>query len=109
MQPELKAAEASLRLHAGHDWEGFEKAHPRPTTQELIEAAQHPQRLSRVVPPSGAAPQSPAAQPGGVSAADVLAGVVRNHMNMARAQGRDLSFTAALAEVAQFSGDSFAG
>lgn len=68
VQPELKAAEASLRLHAGHDWEGFEKADPRPTTQELIEAAQHPQRLSRVVPLSGAAPQSTTTQPAGVSA-----------------------------------------
>lgn len=35
----------------------------------------------------------------------MLAGVVRNHIGMARALGRDLSFTAALAEVAQFSGE----
>lgn len=104
VQPELKAAEVSLRLHAEHDPKGFEAAHPRPTPQELIEAAQHPQRLARVVPPSGATPSN-GAQPAGTNAADLLAGVVRNHMSMARAQGRDLTFTAALAEVAQYGGE----
>ena len=100
---------------AEHDPEGFAKAHPRPTAQELMQAAQNPERAARVVPPSGQPPQGnggaqgAGAQGAAVDAANVLTSVVRNHMAMARSQGRDLSFTAALAEVSQFGGNGLQG
>lgn len=58
--PALKAAEASLRLHAERDWEGFTKAHPKPTTEQLAQSAQNAQRTAQVVPFSAGTP--PAAE-----------------------------------------------
>lgn len=101
VQPDLKAAEASLRLHAEHDWAGFQKVHPRPTPEELIQGAQNPQRLSRVVGQTGLSNPTPfaAGAANGSGHADVVVGLVRTHMSMARNQGRELSFSAALAEL----------
>ncbi len=103
VQPELKVAEASLRLHAEHDFDGFSKAHPRPSPQELIQAGQHPQRLARVTAPTapGAAPSIAAggSPEGAIDAAQVVANVVQTHMAIAASQGRDLTFAAALAEL----------
>lgn len=103
VQPELKVAEASLRLHAEHDFDGFSKAHPRPSAQELIQAGQNPQRLARVTAPTapGAAPSIAAggSPEGAIDAAQVVANVVQTHMAIAASQGRDLSFAAALAEI----------
>lgn len=103
VQPELKVAEASLRLHAEHDFDGFSKAHPRPSAQELIQAGQHPQRLARVTAPTapGAAPSIAAggSPEAAVEAAQTVANIVQTHIAIAASQGRDLSFAAALAEI----------
>lgn len=103
VHPELKAAEVSLRMHAEQDWAGLLKAHPRPSAQELIQSAQHPQRTARVAPQGGPSNPTPfaagVAQDGSGAAADVVTSVVRTHMAMARAQGRELTFSAALSEL----------
>lgn len=104
VQPELKASEESLRLHAKHDRGGFEKKYPRPKPEELLQAAQHPERLSRVVPPAG-----PTDTPGGgggaaPTAAPVVVSMVHTHIAFARSQGRELSFSAALAELTATAG-----
>ena len=103
VQPELKVAEASLRLHAEHDFEGFQKAHPRPSAQELIQAGQNPQRLARVTAPAapGAARSiaAGATPEGAQDAAQIVADVVNTHIAMAASQGRELTFSAALAEL----------
>lgn len=99
VQPELRAAESALRFHAERDWAGFVQAHPRPSADELLQAAQHPQRLAPVVPPG---PHAPAAA--SVAQSDVaplLASAVRTHLAAARAEGRTLSFTDALSELGQ--------
>lgn len=44
VQPELRAAEGSLRYQAEHDPDGFAKAHPRHTAQEFMQAAQNHER-----------------------------------------------------------------
>lgn len=46
--PALKAVEASLRLHAERDWEGFQKSYPRPSREELAQRAQDPARSTPV-------------------------------------------------------------
>lgn len=103
VQPELKVAEASLRLHAEHDFEGFQKAHPRPSAQELIQAGQNPHRLARVTAPSApgaSAPITAGASPtGAIDTAQTVANIVQTHRAIAAAQGRELTFSAALAEI----------
>lgn len=42
------AVRPSLELHAKSDWPGFQKAHPRPSREELAQRAQDPGRLTRV-------------------------------------------------------------
>ncbi len=39
---------ASLELHAAQDWAGFQKAHPRPSREELAQRAQDGVRLGRL-------------------------------------------------------------
>lgn len=41
------AVRPSLELHAASDWTGFQKAHPRPSREELAQRAQDPARLAR--------------------------------------------------------------
>ena len=48
VQPELRAAEESMRYHAAHDRAGFVKKHPRPAPEELAQALQHPARLAQI-------------------------------------------------------------
>lgn len=42
-----EAVRASLELHATADWPGFQKAHPRPSREELAQRAQDGDRLGR--------------------------------------------------------------
>ncbi len=94
--PELHAAESALRFQAEHDPERFRQEHPRPSPAEIIQAAQHPERLTTIVPPSvngNATAAGDAAQP------SLVLSVVRTHMAIARSQGRELSFGAALQEL----------
>ncbi len=60
VHPELRAAEEALRCHAAHDRAAFAKKHPRPSAEELAQAAQHPARLAPIVPPA-ARPAAPGA------------------------------------------------
>jgi hypothetical protein len=99
VHPELKAAESTLRFRAKHDWSGLQKEHPRPTPQELLQAAQHPQRLAQVVPGTGPANPTPFATPAPEGASNVVVNIVRSHMAMARANGRELTFSAAISEI----------
>lgn len=46
----------SLELHAAQDWEGFCKAHPRPSREELAQRGADPLRLGRIAKTGGAAP-----------------------------------------------------
>lgn len=46
----------SLDLHAAQDWEGFCKAHPRPSREELAQRGADATRLSRLGKPGAAAP-----------------------------------------------------
>ncbi len=101
VQPELKAAESALRYQAEHDWTGFQKAHPRPSPQELLQAAQHPERLTPLVPPNTPSAPQPFAQgaEAGEGASRAVVSLVHTHLAMARAQGREISFTDALGEL----------
>ena len=99
VQPELKGAEVALRLHAERDPAGFAKAYPRPSPEQLLASAGHDARTQVL---AGQGPHAPAtfAQPAGAEGtASVLASVVHNHIAIAASQGRELSFSAALAEV----------
>ncbi len=97
VQPELRAAEGALRFHAERDWDAFVKIHPRPTAQELLQAAQHPQRLAPIVTPGAPAPAHASLAQGEV--APLLASAVRTHLCAARAEGRELTFTDAVHEL----------
>lgn len=102
VRPELKAAEGSLRLHAERDPDGFAKAYPRPSAEQLLASAQHGARTEVLTAQPGAA-AAPAtfASPGaaGADTANAVTSMVHAHIQMARAEGRDLSFSAALAEL----------
>jgi hypothetical protein len=52
VQPELKVAEEAVRYQAEHDRAAFAKKYPRPTPDELVQAAQHGARLAPIVPPA---------------------------------------------------------
>ncbi len=95
VHPELKAAERALRFQAEHDLARFREEHPRPTPAELLQCAQHGERLATIVPPQGA--QDGVALDENTSAA--VLSIVRTHIAIARAEGRDLSFGAALQEL----------
>ena len=99
VRPDLKAAEGSLRLHAERDPDGFAKAYPRPSAEQLLASAGHDARTAQLL---GAAPTAPAtfAQPaGGEGSASVIASLVHSHIAIAAGQGRELSFSEALAEL----------
>lgn len=99
VQPELRAAEGSLRLHAERDFEGFSKAYPRPSAEQLLASAGHDGRTQVL---AGQGPTAPAtfAQPaGGEGVSSVLVSLVHSHIAFAAGQGRELSFADALAEL----------
>lgn len=100
VRPDLKPAEGSLRLHAERDFDGFTKAYPRPSAEQLLASAQHGARLANIVAPGAPAPATfaaPSAQ--GTDTANAVTSMVHAHIQMAAAQGRELSFSAALAEL----------
>lgn len=53
---------SSLELHAAQDWAGFQKAHPRPSREELGQRAQDGTRLSRLELGAGAPKRTPRPQ-----------------------------------------------
>lgn len=99
VQPELKGAEVALRLHAERDPDGFAKAYPRPSPEQLLASAGHDARTQVLAGQNPTAPATFAQPAGGEGTASVLASVVHNHIAIAAGQGRELSFSAALAEV----------
>lgn len=88
-RPELATVRASLALHAEHDWEGFAKAHPRPTREQLTTAAaeaaqraQDPARTQGVTIASAANPatkDAPAAPPAAVNLRNEIAAVLEEY------------------------------
>lgn len=98
VQPELKGAEVALRMHAERDPEGFAKAYPRPSAEQLLASAGHDARTQAIVGQDPTAP-SPSAAPAGEAAASALTSLVHTHIAIAASQGRELSFSAALAEL----------
>lgn len=98
VQPELKGAEVALRMHAERDPEGFAKAYPRPSAEQLLASAGHDARTQAIVGQDPTAPASFAA-PASEGAASALASLVHTHIAIAASQGRELSFSAALAEL----------
>ena len=68
----------SLEHHAAADWEGFQKAYPRPSREALAQRAQDPQRLARLTLGAGRAAPAPLTGDGeGEPTADDLDQAVR--------------------------------
>ena len=68
----------SLEHHASADWEGFQKAHPRPSREALAQRSQDPQRLARLSLGAGRAAPAPITGDGeGEPTADDLDQAVR--------------------------------
>lgn len=98
VQPELKGAEVALRLHAERDPEGFAKAYPRPSAEQLLASAQHDARTGQVLSPGATAPAT-LGLPSTEGSADPVVSAVHTHIALAAMQGRELTFAAALAEI----------
>lgn len=68
----------SLEHHAAADWDGFQKAYPRPSREALAQRAQDPQRLARLTLGAGRAAPAPLTGDGeGEPTADDLDQAVR--------------------------------
>lgn len=101
VQPELRAAEDSLRLHAERDYAGFSKKYPRPSAEQLLASAQHGQRTEQITgtpnPNAGAAALG---TPAPDAPANAIVSAVHTHIALRAAQGVELTFAQALAEIA---------
>jgi hypothetical protein len=99
VQPALKGAEVALRMHAERDPEGFAKAFPRPSAEQLLASAGHDARTQTIVGQGPTAPATFAQPAGGEGSASVIAALVHSHIAIAASQGRELSFAEALSEI----------
>lgn len=99
VRPDLRSAEGSLRLHAERDFEGFSKAYPRPSAEQILASAGHDARTAAVLGQSPIAPVTFAGAPGESGAANAVVSMVHSHIAIAASQGRELSFSDALAEL----------
>ena len=100
-RPDLKPAEGSLRMHAERDFEGFAKAYPRPSAEQLLASAQHGARLEQVTgapnPGASTVALGGATQSG---AADAIVSMVHSHIALRAGMGVELTFAQAFAEIA---------
>jgi hypothetical protein len=89
-----EGVKASLALHAKTDWDGFQKAHARPSEEELSQRRQDSKRLNRALPATRQT--APASVGDGEVGSDEIILATNAIVEEMRGQGVEVSFSEAL-------------